>query len=284
MKKSSVRRAFTLVELLVVIAIIGILVSLLLPAVQSAREAARRSQCQSNLRQIGIALHNYHDSLGVFPPGWVSSNCFAWGALLLPYVEQNSLHDRFNFSRPITDTTGDSNLTLAQTVLPIYRCPSDTGPRNRTPGSPPDPQGPISALTNCATSSYVGNYGDKWIWVATWVSHGGLMSRDTRVRSADILDGLSHTLAVGERREIWEQAHWAGIPADTDRWDHLVLGAANIPLNNCVADPAQFSSRHPGGAQFTFCDGSVRFLSDEIDFQTYQWLSLRADGEIVGQY
>jgi prepilin-type N-terminal cleavage/methylation domain-containing protein/prepilin-type processing-associated H-X9-DG protein len=283
MQKRSVRRGFTLVELLVVIFIIGVLVSLLLPAIQAAREAARRSQCQNNLRQIGLALSNYHASVGCYPPGWISSNAFSWGAFLLPYIEQGSLYDQFDFNRPITDTSGNSNLKLAQTVLPLYRCPSDVGPRNRTPGSPPAKLGPISTLTDCATSCYVGNFGDKIIWTGTWTTYGGLMSRDTGVRQADVLDGLSHMFAVGERIEIWEQPHWAGIPADADRWDHLVLGATFWPLNNLV-DPAQFGSRHPGGAQFAFCDGSVHFLGDEIDFSIYRWLSTRADGEVTGRY
>jgi prepilin-type processing-associated H-X9-DG protein len=235
------------------------------------------------LRQIGLALHSYHASAGCYPPGWISSNAFAWGACLLPYLEQGPLYDQFDFRRHITDTWRSSNLRLAQTVVPIYRCASDTGPKNRTPGSPPDPQGPISALTDCATSSYVGNYGDKVIWVGTWKTYGGIMSRDSAVRQSDVLDGLSHTIAVGERKEDWEQAHWAGIPADTDRWDHLVLGATCIPVNS-LADPAQYSSQHPGGAQFVLCDGSVRFLDEQIDFATYRWLSLRADREVTGRY
>jgi prepilin-type N-terminal cleavage/methylation domain-containing protein len=135
------RSGFTLIELLVVIAIIAVLIALLLPAVQQAREAARRSQCKNNLKQLGLAMHNYHDTFGAFPPGWIAAtrgvgpdvngglNGFGWGAMILPMMEQAPVYNQFRFELSINDTTGTpSNRSLIATSLPTFRCPSDPAP------------------------------------------------------------------------------------------------------------------------------------------------------------
>src|SRR5262245_21226611 len=150
-------RAFTLVELLVVIAIIGVLVALLLPAVQMARESARRMRCANQLKQFGTAIHNYHDNYNSFPIGHMfrgifdgdpldgdGGSGFGWGAAILPYIEQSALYGQFNFSLPITDYAVSRNLSLAQTHLPLFTCPSDLKPKNFTDG----------AVIDSATSSY----------------------------------------------------------------------------------------------------------------------------------
>jgi prepilin-type N-terminal cleavage/methylation domain-containing protein len=172
------RRGFTLIELLVVIAIIGLLVGLLLPAVQQAREAARRTQCKNNLKQIGLALHNYHKAHGVFPPGLVQlwprpappvpvRNHFAWGGFILPYLDQAPLYNQINFSLPLND--GDISITgvssvgnskVSSTVLSVYRCPTETGPE-QIAGSSAWQCMTIAnpVLSDQATSSYAGNNG-----------------------------------------------------------------------------------------------------------------------------
>lgn len=278
---------FTLVELLVVIAIIGILVALLLPAVQAAREAARRMSCQNNLKQIGLALHNYHDTVKRFPPGFLGENLFAWGTFMLPYLEQESLYDQFNTGLPLTDnTTGNpTNLVLAQTNIPGYRCPSATGKENVTPywqGS-----GVTGLLTDQATSNYVGSFGVPQISPATYLSAHGFMTRNITRSFRDITDGASNVFAIGERAPTKnngnEDSHWAGISEDLNTWDHKVLGITFDVLNGTI-DPAGFSSQHPGGAVFLRGDGSNRFISETIDRQTYQDLSTINDGRPLGDY
>src|SRR3954454_4417085 len=199
------RPAFTLVELLVVIAIIGVLVALLLPAVQAAREAARRMKCQNNLKQIGLALHNYHDSFGRFPaayyrawptsvgstfgtPGW------GWGTMILPRLEQQGLYDALNVNT--TQATGAATMKpLAQTPLQMFRCPSDTGkPLNLNRAS-------------YATSNYIAVFGALYdqasigqpVVAGSVPSAGtGMFSANSGVRMAEVSDGLSNTVMIGE--------------------------------------------------------------------------------------
>ncbi len=280
-------RGFTLVELLVVIAIIGILVALLLPAVQAAREAARRMQCTNNLKQIGLAFHNYHDLQRTFPPGWIGRNEFSWGAFVLPNLEQEPLHDQFDFRRPLTDnvTGNPTNLVLAQTDLPGYRCPSATGPKNKTPYW--QSTGAIGALTDQATANYIGSFGPLQIGPSAYNQAWGFMTRNETRRFRDLLDGTSNIMALGERAPTRnngdEDSYWAGLSADSDDWDHKVLGITFDRLNGTV-DPAGFSSRHPGGAVFALADGSTRFVSETIEEQTYKDLSSINDGRPLGDY
>ncbi len=291
-----VRSGFTLIELLVVIAIIAILVALLLPAVQQAREAARRSSCKNNLKQLGVALHNYHDTHNVFPPafarsiqpdGSAPSGGWGWGVMLLPFIEQPGLYDAL---RPNTepfheivaaDTPGEAQRILLQTPINTYRCPSDTG-------------APINnQRANYGTSNYIGIWGAHVDAGLHTGAGNGCMFFNSRIGFRDILDGTSNVLVLGERafvnnppRMPWRGGIYAGVnnPAGAG-WGSTMRGVWDSPafrLNG--TDPWAFSSLHKGGAQFVLGDGSVRFISENINGLTYQILAQRASGEVVGEF
>lgn len=320
------KRGFTLVELLVVIAIIGILIALLLPAVQAAREAARRSQCSNNLKQIGLALHYYHDSNNAFPfTYWhavVGSTTMTRStvlARLLPYLEQRALYDcidfRINDSGQKT-TTG----TQIQTVpVAAFLCPSDsrvTGGlsptgyafTNYAPSAGPTRES-IAGASNCRC--------DALPWYNYWNSLGypsysdsnpagpfcrklssGSSGSPCMCRMADVTDGLSNTIFFGEVR--------AGCSGHLDRYGWFLAAGMGMnttlfPINfdtcheqsetlgedrkcnyKCTWNSEfAFRSAHPGGAGFLLGDGSVQFLSETIDFATYQYLGAKADGQPV---
>ena len=205
------RRGFTLIELLVVIAIIAILVALLLPAVQQAREAARRSQCKNSLKQIGIALHSYHDTHSTMPPGFVSRNVqasdpvtssniapgFSWGTMILPNLDQDTMYGEMDFSR---DADAPANLQLGQTSLPVFRCPSDPSQERFTyvdnTGSPAQVNG---ADLQLATANYVGIIGYSSLTNCGDPAGPGVLYRNSKVRFPDITDGTSNTILSGER-------------------------------------------------------------------------------------
>ncbi len=281
---------FTLVELLVVIAIIGVLVALLLPAIQAAREAARRAQCTNNMKQLGLALHNYHDTHGTFPSGVLSERDgtrptgdsgqeFGWLVLILPMMEQQALYDQLDPTRRtlwrLLNNANERN--LVQTPLGIYRCPSDAGDET-VAGTPQamDFHGRAAVGTNYfgGTSNYLGN-GGYWE-LATVVTKGrGLLYRNSSVRFAAITDGTSHTFAAGERDFDCSSGVWAGTRNSTGpgpRGNNYQLGRVSIPLNFKTRPTGNnsccegFSSAHPGGAHFLMCDGAVRFVSDTIHF------------------
>ena len=272
------RRGFTLIELLVVIAIIAVLIALLLPAVQQAREAARRTQCRNNMHQLGLAMHNYHDTHSVFPSGWVRSagandlRTTMW-TMLLPFVDESALYNAYNFS------TGSgalivTNSTVTMATLAQYNCPSDSA----------------VGITSTYYSwcSYVGNWGvlnkegDTSHQSTYNVKQYGPFSPNSKVRIRDVRDGTSQTLAAGEQRHdthgsapLWAQ----GIYGDP-------LSGTNRPLNQAL--PAydaehnrSFNSMHEGGAFFCFLDGQVRFLSENIDLGVYRALSTIANNEVV---
>jgi prepilin-type N-terminal cleavage/methylation domain-containing protein len=328
-------RGFTLVELLVVIAIIGILVGLLLPAVQAAREAARRMQCSNNLKQFGLALHNYHDTMRSLPasmyfqtpwltargnrpqraPGWT------WTTMILPYIEQGSLYQQFNFT---TSAVSATNQPLLQSKLPSGRCPSsptlefiDVGPA-ATPASINPPNYRFSS-TNYVVCS--GTFNQSQYYNNPANQKNGSIYEDSRTRLGDISDGTSNTILVGETR-FWGNGQPAG-PAGTWYWDPSLYARVQAAISTadcpeCIGRAGQvrinpppitatqadkqhsFSSFHTGGSQFVLADGSVHFLSDSINhtganynqfvanggsvFGIYQRLCGRDDGQVVSDF
>jgi prepilin-type N-terminal cleavage/methylation domain-containing protein/prepilin-type processing-associated H-X9-DG protein len=292
--------AFTLIELLVVIAIIGVLIGLLLPAVQKVREAANRARCQNNLKQIGIALHHYHDVEGSFPPGyrWQPTSPddprntapgWGWAALLLPYLEEQNLSGQIHCALPVEDA---SNAAARNTVVKVYVCPSDreTGVftiRNAA-GAP---------LATAATNSYAGCYGAGGEIAADPGRGNGVFFRNSRVRLADIGDGSSYTIAIGERCALFTRTPWAG--AVSHGTTRVTAGAptsstsveeaptqtlahtGSHTLNDPASDPDDFFTPHNGAAMFLFGDGSVRPVRIGLSLTVLQALSTRAGGEVV---
>ena len=200
--RSTFRRGFTLIELLVVIAIIAILIALLLPAVQQAREAARRSQCQNNLKQIGLGLHNYHDTHKVFPPGVITDTGWAWGTMILPFVDQANL---YNTMAPggIMDLSNATQLANAQTVLNVYLCPSDpwgSPQKNTNYAITITPPGGSAATYNIGMSNYTGASGTSLGNCEAVSSMGtGILTINSNIKVRDVTDGASNTMLVGER-------------------------------------------------------------------------------------
>jgi prepilin-type N-terminal cleavage/methylation domain-containing protein len=288
-------RAFTLIELLVVIAIIAVLIALLLPAVQQAREAARRSQCKNNLKQVGLALHNYHDTFQYLPPGWIGvtglqhdvngTNGWGWASKLLPMVDQGPLFNLINFNVPIGNV---ANLTPRATGLPVYRCPSDIGPDkwtiSTTGGSP---------LAELGRASYSGVFGKDEVDLCDGLAAGvpcssdGLFFLNSRLRFADVTDGLSTTTMVGERLTRaatgWLYT-WAGVVATGDEAIVRILGDTDVTPNKDLIHMDEFASYHTGGAQFVLGDGAVRFISSSIDLQVYRNLASRNAGDVVTEF
>jgi prepilin-type N-terminal cleavage/methylation domain-containing protein/prepilin-type processing-associated H-X9-DG protein len=245
-------RGFTLIELLVVIAIIAVLVSLLLPAVQQAREAARRSQCKNNLKQIGLAVHNYHDVYNQFPPGnmdfsasWDNTVPFVdpgpqwgWPTFILPMLDQGPLFNSLNVGGVRLSEYGSTYLNswnLCQTPLAVYKCPSDAQAKDTLQGTLDDRhfQGTGFPLIYSATSNYIGVHGNRnsraWTW---WISTGdrvedGIFVNNGRTKIQDVTDGLSNTFLVGERNWKCDAASWVGNrnPPGTGMWgQYYTLG------------------------------------------------------------
>jgi len=296
------RRGFTLIELLVVIAIIAILIALLLPAVQAAREAARRSSCKNNLKQLGVALHNYHDVYLMFPAGNLeyrrmpgisdTSPQWGWGVMILPFMEQKPLFEQLGVNQVRLGDIGGSRRNLAMnTILDSFICPSDDGQRVllRTPNNRHF-NGSGLNLTPVPKSNYVGVLGDRDGRHSGWrrqKSSRGILHTNSNVAMRDITDGTSNTMMVGERDWKCDAGAWIGNrnPDGNGMWGaYYTLGRANERINdtrgnnNCQEG---FGSRHPGGAQFTFGDGRVRFISENIDFGTLRALGTRNRGEVV---
>jgi prepilin-type N-terminal cleavage/methylation domain-containing protein/prepilin-type processing-associated H-X9-DG protein len=292
------RNGFTLIELLVVIAIIAVLLGLLLPAVQKVREAANRTSCLNNLKQIGLALHNYHDANGSFPSGY---RCFVqknpaytapgwgWAALLLPYVEQDNLYRQINFNLPVEYP---GHAVVRANALKVFVCPSD-----RAAGvfTVLDANG--SPLVQAATNSYAACYGAGGEIGDEPGNGNGLFFRNSHVRIADVTDGTSNTLAVGERPALFTRTAWAGcVTGGTTR---VTPGAPTFStsvedpptqplahtgshtLGDPYADPDDFFTPHVGNGNFLFGDGSVRTVRTSVSLAVLQALSTRAGGEVV---
>lgn len=299
------RRGFTLIELLVVIAIIAILVALLLPAVQQAREAARRSQCKSNLKQIGIALANYHDIHQKFPPGHGNSGGiqagvapddegsaahWGWGAHLLPQLDRAGLFDQLNVGNIGLDTAVADPTMLAalQNPLAAFRCPSDTAPKLNTDQKVPSGASGNDDCTDAtchalATSNYVAANDSDNLEADDWNGIFGKVNaapgctnctaRCTRIR--DVTDGTSNTIAIGERAwKLGGQALQAAVvfgtngddDNDNNQGSNYVLATGGRIINDtCNTCDRGFSSMHTGGAQFLMADGAVQFVSENLD-------------------
>lgn len=290
------RRGFTLIELLVVIAIIAILIALLLPAVQQAREAARRSQCKNNLKQIGLALHNYHETHRLFPPGWIGvqpgvgpnaeyGSGWGWGTMILPYLDQSNLYNQINFNLDINDPAQTAG--VIDVSLPVFRCPSDPSPQTfdlEEEGSPG------TVLAKLATGNYIGVFGDEELDSCESVPAGstckstGLFYQNSNTRFRDITDGTSQTVVVGERKtkpDLGWYSTWGGAVPEGAETFARILGATDHPPNDPAAHFDDFSSHHVGGAQFLFGDGRVRFITENIDEGVYKSLSSIRGGEVT---
>lgn len=323
-------RGFTLIELLVVIAIIAILIALLLPAVQQAREAARRSQCKNNLKQMGLALQNYHDVYGMFAIGASGSRDLrpnvSWQVRILPFVDQGTLYNVLDLSTRLPATDYDSPAThgnvpyqkidgtrqLREIVLPHVICPSDSYAETRSRWAQGNYGGSMgSQLTNSTNTACqpFNQYREKTLnYGATLVRSelSGMISRNgASIRMADVTDGTSNTIQVGEvipsclaaSRGSWAfsqsvcNAEGQTLTPINDYTTCNLLGEdRRITDPACVAQDNWnysfgFRSNHTGGAFFLFVDGSVQFLSENIDHaQTYQALGGRADGKVIGQF
>jgi prepilin-type N-terminal cleavage/methylation domain-containing protein/prepilin-type processing-associated H-X9-DG protein len=337
------RRGFTLIELLVVIAIIGVLVALLLPAVQMARESARRTECTNNLKQLGLAMHQFHDTNKKFPSGydrqtwgppqpndapqWHGGQGWGWGSRLLGGLEQVAIYNGINFDVGVSDISSQTARTM---VLSVFLCPSSTGGRGsvKMGGSRP------GIIRDLAAGQYVGNEGqfdyddyrvDDLDGPLNFPEENGVLFRGSQVAINDITDGTSSTFIVGERSRNVADATWVGVPfypaGDTmvEAWvctkqswsnpgvckpasfmvlartgpfpglDAQATGSSrSIPPdprigtpNRRDAGPNEYNSLHPGGCNFLFCDGSVRFLRDKMNALTFSYLATPTGGEPV---
>ena len=359
MRSRRQRPAFTLIELLVVISMIGVLIALLLPAVQAAREAARRAQCVNNLKQIGVALHNYESSVGAFPPGYIDYQTnpintpdldmgtgWGWAAHSLPFIEQQPLYNAINFSLPIISP---SNSTICTTALSVFQCPSDGNQRpcvlwdstfsNPIATVPHSNYAAVSGWEECfmnaggnpqpfylntsdPADSAQGDPTDGIAGLGVACGFGsagiGMFWRNSNTRIADVTDGLSNTNAVAERCSAHAPSTWVGavtgarVPAwmATSPWttpylppsvagdtgngtaydnadydEALCLGHGNYThkpnSDKPLWDPDVFWCFHPGGCNFLFGDGSVRFLKTTINGRPYQYLMTRGGGEVI---
>lgn len=305
MKRS--QHGFTLVELLVVIAIIGMLVALLLPAIQAARESARKSSCRNNLRQVGVAMHNYESARGKLPPGYLhaagnqgNALGYSWGAMLLPFMELQSMYDTFDFKKPIYD---NMNAAVREIHIPTLLCPTDDV----------SPSGFVEmGDERYAMACYVANFGspdldedqeqnnpapaDLFNRAGPW----GPFYRNSQTKLKDITDGLTHTLMVGERQNgpfrtvgshgvhIEYETTWAGAVRDiddnTDDHGHMVLFQTGHTPNHPDSDDRDVSASHSGEALFLLCDGSVHSIDENIEESLYFALGTMNWDETVGEF
>ncbi len=304
------KQGFTLVELLVVIAIIGVLVALLLPAVQAAREASRRSQCKNNLKQITLALHNYESSFRVFPPSSTSGfgkgvwnypatgptdpniHLHSFASLLLPYLEQGTVAAGIDYN---SSALAPANRTMASQILPFYRCPSYAGKDYS--------DDPLYVTTvgydKFAIRNYVTLGARTVMGLSGVVPAEGVMFPGSKIGFRDVLDGTASTIAFAETREqrsaVWIDGTSAAVAA---RWTDLTsptYAGNTVSINqtpyfpggvfpNSIGQAYGPSSFHPGGAQHAFVDGSVQFLADTLDATVYDALTTRGGAETIGKY
>src|SRR5262245_20351915 len=278
---------FTMIELLVVIAMISVLVALLLPAVQQAREAARRISCTNNLKQIGIALHHYHDAHATLPIGYshtkgYTRGGFGWAAAILEQIDGRPLFAATNFSLPVWSL---ENVTVCLVPIGGYLCPSDETSQSGFL----DREG-----LRFAMGSYVGSFGPGDMDFGNPEDRRGLFSRNSSTRFAHVTDGLSQTLCVGERHNgkfailstgghLFAETVWVGAIREDpdDDHGHTTLFQTGHTPSSLEMDDRDAASRHPGGVNFLFADGSVRRLKNSIHPTVYQALGTGSGGEVI---
>ena len=293
-------RGFTLVELLVVIAIIGILVALLLPAIQAAREAARRTQCNNNLKQIGVALHNYHDTYKVLPSGGMSGgNRLGWQVLVLPFIELQALQDQVNFNANTGNGYDPAASNIQTEFVAAFICPSAPRTKNFENGS-----------TTIFTTHYYGIMGPKgtnpstglaYNWDNSVAGHGGFATQGVLIRRdsvglRDIVDGTTNTFLAGE-------ISWSKTSAGVDnpsyrKWirgcDGSAAGSCKNILDGIKMTPyngsnnfndVSFGSEHSGGCLFVMCDAAVKFVSENVDLAVYKSTASRdgTEPQVIGK-
>ena len=296
-------KAFTVTELLVVITIVAVLLGILIPAVQSAREASRRMHCQNQLKQMALGLHAYHGAVRVLPPAYpggfdpyLDDKRWGWGTFLLPFIEQQPLFEQLAPTRDglFHVVFNPIKRPLLETPISTYLCASDPSEsradNNRDFSGPTSPASTTAAIMfhinylgfRAATSNYVCNFGAFWrpnygIWSDKELRGDGVMGCNSSVRLGDIIDGTSNTFAIGERTYRNHAAVWAGVEAWNQCTAHgvsMVAGTAYYLLNSPASaypytcdgvGASGFSSSHPGGANFAMCDGSVKFIGSSIE-------------------
>ena len=332
------RHGFTLIELLVVIAIIAVLIALLLPAVQQAREAARRTQCKNNLKQIGLALHNYHDTYGYFPMGYMvdiaALNAHGWGTMILPYLEQGNMANQYNFNHgfaapeaPFSAFPDSLNQAMVATPLPVFMCPSSpesgnvytfTLPGGAIPGWPavtykaaPTDYGVVTgflgALWNTHVQPVTGDIPRRGLMQDLISLNGSLVSGGRIKGIRNITDGTTNTLMLAEiagrnstyrnGRKIYDWSDPAntnagggwGDPVNGENWFAGSLYDGTGTEGPCVINCTNESGRgaysfHTGGIHVPLADGSVRFISENINQVTFVLLTVPDDGKVMGDF
>tara|TARA_R110002095_G_scaffold155309_2_gene134886 strand:+ start:1125 stop:2090 length:966 start_codon:yes stop_codon:yes gene_type:complete len=314
------QRGFTLIELLVVIAIIAILIALLLPAVQQAREAARRSSCKNNMKQLGLALHNYHDVYGSFPVGSHRAFKANWRASLLPYLEQAPLYNLLDFSLGLNSGTNGTN--LANRVVTVFQCPSSSlSPLSNTTGSSALYNNTLPQQVHCyvgISGSYISGWSGAPVFrdvtYGIWTNNGLLVPQDTK-KMRDCLDGTSNIAIVAEQSgPIGSTGYdlrsayyggWAGGSSNgsdaaptpfasmaTGHW-YNGISTYRFSINSkTVATGASgpyhantiWNSFHTGGIHLLMTDGAVRFVSENVNSRTIAQLAACSDGEVVSEF
>ena len=296
--KSRKRSGFTLIELLVVIAIIAILIALLVPAVQKVREAAARTQCANNLKQIGLACHNYHDTFKVLPPSRVANDHVTWAVLIMPYIEHGNLYKQFQIFRPWANQPP----AAAKEQIPIYFCPTQRNPGKTSNDTPSGGLGDYAACSGNGNDNGVSATG---AIILGKVTMSGTTVTDFRgsVKLSRIADGTSNTFMIGERIVRYSTATTGGFGTAEDRSVYAGTNANNYrrfaglsdmnephllqlydpapEWNQQVTNNRSFGSRHPSICQFAMCDATVRPIRNDLDLTTLTQLSQRADGKVL---